>query len=71
MKIGTTYHIAFAIPFIRRKAMNEWDELKPFVRPKNKKSFLSALDELEKKGYEVVPPCDNYGKDGTCQGHSK
>ena len=65
------FHISFAIPWARRQATLHWDELKQFVEPKQKNLFLTALDEIEKKGYEAIPPCENITLKGLCAGHKK
>jgi hypothetical protein len=32
--------------------------------------LIEAFNEATKKGYTVLPPCDNVGADGRCAGHS-
>ena len=63
--------MSIALQFLRNRAVNDWKNLRLSVTPRNKKKFLEGIDQLEVKGFKVLPSCENHNKDGTCKGHKK
>jgi hypothetical protein len=38
-------------------------------RQATKKEIIEAIEDAKKKGYVVLPPCDNVDERGYCKGH--
>lgn len=71
------FHIAVATVYHRRMIHNHWKEVREDYtnaetgKPVTKRQAWNYIKGLEKKGYRVVPPCDNIKSDGTCAGHKR
>ena len=70
MKVLSTVHIQCSPRY--------WDIMLPsmierkIVSKKEAKHIQKVVIECKKRGYEVVPSCDNYDKKtGECLGHKK
>lgn len=66
----STFHISTAIRTARNWVVNHPEYFnEPPTTQEQKAKMLKAYDELEAKGYKVIPACENIKADGTCAGH--
>lgn len=73
MTIGKTYHVALSVDvdrFTDTQLRRQWlrglsiDGKEPTVA-----EFREVCASARARGWEVFPPCDNVGADGSCLGH--
>lgn len=73
--VEQTIHVAWGINLLKRiilqdKTGDGFIQNKETGEDLTRKEALKELNKLQRKGYKVVPPCDNIKADGTCKGHS-
>ena len=68
-----TMHCCVAINWFREKYPDGGELLGALTcdgKPMFGQEVLDYLDELEAKGYDYIPGCDNVDKTGHCAGHA-
>ena len=69
---STYYHCCISLEAVERALIdNTYEDLFLVVDGKQatRSQLLEAFNEATKKGYTVLPPCDNVRADGRCAGH--
>ena len=69
---STYYHCCMSLEAVERALIdNTYEDLFLVVdgKPVTRSQLLEAFNEATKKGYTVLPPCDNVNEKGMCAGH--
>lgn len=79
VQVNKTYHVALGLRWLSMMLEHDKMQGKPqrILYAGDEKTYLTydeafrEINELKKRGFNVLPPCDNYGSTGACLGHDK